>query len=83
MVEATLKKWDDAKFGDRLDITWRGIPTAADLKDYKALMAKAGKNGKAAPLTAGEKYKKYLYKKEGMHNMNDAAKARAYRVGRL
>ena len=80
--------WDDAIFGDRLDITWRGrMPTPAELKDYKALIAKAGKNGKAAPLTAAEKaaesYKKYSYNKEGMHNMNDAAKARAYRVGRL
>jgi len=82
------KVWDDAIFGDRLDITWRGrMPTPAELKDYKALIAKAGKNGKAAPLTAAEKaaesYKKYSYNKEGMHNMNDAAKARAYRVGRL
>lgn len=77
------KEWDPAIFGDRLDITWRGIPTAADLKEYRALLAKATKKGKAAPLTPGEKYKKYLYKKEGMHNMNDAAKARAYRLGRL
>ena len=50
------KVWDDAIFGDRLDITWRGrMPTPAELKDYKALIAKAGKNGKAAPLTAAER----------------------------
>ena len=83
MVEATLKSGMLQYLGIDLISPGEGIPTAADLKEYKALHGEGREKRKAAPLTPGEKYKKYLYKKEGMHNMNDAAKARAYRVGRL
>ena len=49
------KVWDDAIFGDRLDITGEEECPLSRIERLQGTHCEAGKNGKAAPLTAAEK----------------------------